>query len=318
MGAMAYALLLALGVVDAAGYSVIAPVLPELAAATSASPVMVGALVAMFPAGMVLGFAVAGAAVKRTTTKAILLGALGLIALGCFGFVLGEGLTAYFAARFVMGVGSGCLWIGITFDTLRRWPGEEYVCMSRIFAAYSAGGLVGPALGAIDGIQGPFLAYAALVGVAAAAAGFVRGASGTRRFDTDRTALREPGFWLAGGAILFTVLGLGIVEGVLPLHLADGLEQAEIGRVGLWLVALVIAGAGIGLGNTGSIGLLLAAVPAERIVTAMVVWSQIGIAGYLLGPLLGGAVVQAFGFAALGIVPLAAAAALLLVFHTSA
>ena len=41
------------------------------------------------------------------------------------------------------------IWIGVTFDTLARWPGQEYLCMSRIFAAYSAGGLIGPTLGAI-------------------------------------------------------------------------------------------------------------------------------------------------------------------------
>jgi RNA polymerase sigma factor (sigma-70 family) len=315
---VAYATLLALGVVDAAGYSIIAPVLPELATATSASPLTAATLVAMFPAGMVLGFAAAGAAVKRTTTKPILLGALGLIGIGCLGFVLGGDLTTYLAARFLMGFGSGCLWIGVTFDTLRRWPGEEYVCMSRIFAAYSVGGLIGPALGAIEGVQGPFLAYAAVVLVVAVAAALVRGASAARRFDADSSVLRAPGFWLAGGAILFTVLGLGIVEGVLPLHLASGLEQVEIGllyacvsllmagvaavaarfapragvlaaavlvtaglalaggveSVGMWLVALIVAGAGIGLGNTGSIGLLLEAVPAERIVTAMVIWSD--------------------------------------------
>ena len=51
-------------------------------------------------------------------------------------------------------------------------------------------------------------------------------------------------------------------------------------------------------------GILLDAVSPERIVTAMVVWSQVGIVGYLLGPLAGGAVAQGLGFAALGLVPL--------------
>ena len=48
-----------------------------------------------------------------------------------------------------MGFGSGGLWTGITFATLGRWPGQEYLCMSRVFAAYSVGGLLGPAIGAI-------------------------------------------------------------------------------------------------------------------------------------------------------------------------
>ena len=73
-----------------------------------------------------------------------------------------------------MGIGSGGIWIGVTFDTLERWPGQEYVCMSRVFAAYSAGGLIGPALGAFGGVRGPFLAYLLLLLLAVPLVLFVR------------------------------------------------------------------------------------------------------------------------------------------------
>jgi hypothetical protein len=56
---------------------------------------------------------------------------------------------------------------------------------------------------------------------------------------------------------------------------------------------------------------LIETVKTERIVTAMVVWSQLGIIGYLIGPLAGGLMADKVGFAGLGVVPLAAAAALL-------
>ena len=74
-------------------------------------------------------------------------------------------------------------------------------------------------------------------------------------------------------------------------------------QLALWIIALLIAAIGIGAGNTGSIGILVQTVPAERIVTAMVIWSQIGIAGYLLGPLLGGITADRLGFAYPGLVP---------------
>ena len=51
-----------------------------------------------------------------------------------------------------------------------------------------------------------------------------------------------------------------------------------------WIAGLALTGTGIGLGNTGSIGMLLESIRPERIVTAMITWSQIGIVGYLLGP----------------------------------
>jgi len=356
---VAYLILLALGALDAAGYSVIAPVVPEIAQATASSPATIGVLIATFPVGMVIGFAAAGASARRFGPKPVILAALGVIAFGSLGFVLGADLPAYFTARFVMGIGSGGLWIGITFDTLQRWPGQEYLCMSRIFTAYSAGGLIGPALGAISGIHGPFLAYGGLIAAALALVAFLAPPAETRVFVSDRSALRLPGFWSASAAILFTVLALSIVEGVLPLHLSSQLEQSELAltyasvsllvagsaalaarfrprtdvlaaaalitaglglagatdTVALWIVALLLAGVGIGLGNTGSIGMLLESVRPERIVTAMIIWSQIGILGYLLGPIAAGTVADRFGFSALGLVPLVAAAVLLKAIH---
>ena len=238
---MAFLILLALAALDAAGYSVIAPVVPEIAEATSASPATMGALIAMFPVGMALGFAVAGAGVKRRGTRRCSPRRCVCIAVGCAGFVLGNGLLDYFIARGVMGLGSGGLWIGITLATLERWPGQEYVCMSRIFSAYSAGGLVGPVLGAINGIHGPFLAYALLVVCALSLIRLLPVPAEPRPFASDRSVLRLPGFWAASAAILFTVMALGVVEGVLPLHLASRLSQTEIGVLYAG-VALLVAG----------------------------------------------------------------------------
>jgi MFS family permease len=348
--AAAYPLLLALGALDATGYSVIVPVAPAIADATGAGPATIGVLVASFPAGMVAGFAVAGWAVRRFGPRLLLIASLALVATGALGFVMGDSLGVYFAGRTLMGLGSGGIWIGVTFDTLERWPGQEYLCMSRVFAAYSIGGLIGPSLGAFGGIHGPFLAYLVLLLLAVPLVVFVEPAA-HRRFTADRGVLRTRGFWIASGAILFASLALGVLEGVLPLHLAERVTQAQIGAlyvgaslvvavsatasggrpprplligavvlsvagialagiatdVPLWVAALLLAALGIGLGNTGSLGLLVDAVPVDRIVTAMVVWSQIGILGYLLGPLTGGIVAEGPGYGYVWLVPAAAA-----------
>jgi MFS family permease len=351
--------LLALGALDATGYSVIVPVAPAISDSTGAGPATVGLLVASFPAGMVAGFALAGGVLRRLGPRLLLAGSIAIVALGALGFVLGDSLSVYFPARAVMGVGSGGIWIGVVFETLDRWPGQEYLCMSRVFAAYSVGGLVGPALGAFGGVRGPFLAYLVLL-LAALPLVLFAGAPSTRRsFAADRSALATRAFWVASAAILFAVLALGVLEGVLPLHLAERLSQAQIGAlyvgaslivaasataaggarprplvfaavllavagislagvatdIPLWLLAVALAAIGIGLANTGSLGLLVEAVPVERIVSAMVVWSQVGIAGYLLGPLAGGAIADALGYAAIGLVPAAAGAALVLMMY---
>lgn len=352
----AYPLLLGLGALDATGYSVIVPVAPAIADATGAGPATIGLLVASFPAGMVAGFALAGWLVRRLHAKLLLAGSIGLVAVGTLGFVLGDTLPVFFASRALMGIGSGGIWIGVTFDTLDRWPGQEYMCMSRIFAAYSVGGLIGPALGVFGGIHGPFLAYLGLLVLALPLVLLVREPTVHREFAADRAALRAHGFWAASAAIMFAALALGVLEGVLPLHFAERLSQAQIGAmyvgtsivvaataaaaggrrpqplvlaamvlavagitlagiatdVPVWLLALVLAAVGIGLANTGSLGLLVEAVPVERIVTAMVVWSQIGIVGYLLGPLAGGIVADGPGYGYVGVVPAMAAAVVLL------
>lgn len=352
----AYVVLLAVGALDAAGYSIIAPITPAIARSTGAGPGLIGVVVASFALGSVVASVLAAVGVKRGRTTRVLMISLTMAALGSLGFVFGDGLVVYFASRFLMGMGAGGVWMGITFNVLERYPGEEYLCMSRVFAAYAVGGLVGPVLGSLGGIARPFALYFALVLVAGVLVAVMGESHSARSFDTDRSALRLPGFWLASMGLLFAVIGLGMMDGVLPLHLGSRLSQREIGvfyaatavvvaissalaarfrprhalaaALGLiivgiaaagatgaipaWIAALGVTGAGIGLANTGSIGVLLDGVPTERIVTAMVVWSQIGIVGYFIGPLAGGFIAQTSGYHGIGLVPLLAAVPVLI------
>lgn len=48
------------------------------------------------------------------------------------------------------------------------WPGQEYLRMSRIYATYSAGALLGPALGAFGWRHRAVLTYALLLALMAA------------------------------------------------------------------------------------------------------------------------------------------------------
>src|ERR671935_3313879 len=185
---LAWASLLALACVDAAGYGIIGPVAPQIAATTGAGPAVVGALVASFPVGIMLGFIAGSYAVARRRERTLLAVSVALLALGSMGFIGGGSLTAYFIARFAMGVGSGGVWIAVTYSTIERWPGQEYACMSQIFAAYSIGGLVGPALGAAGGIRGPFALYLLLVTCGLALALVTPGPRHRRQFHSDWSA----------------------------------------------------------------------------------------------------------------------------------
>ena len=246
---VAYPLLLALGALDATGYSVIVPVAPAIADATGAGPATIGLLVACFPAGMVIGFALAGWAVERHGARTVLATSLVLVALGALGFIVGDALAVYFPVTLVDGprVGRNLDRRDLRHARALARSGvplhEPHLCRLLV------GGLIGPALGVFGGIHGPFIAYLGLL-LAAVPLVLLLGDPATRRtFSADRTALRTRGFWLASAAILFAVLALGVLEGVLPLHFAERLTQAEIAAlyVGASVVVAISAAAAAAL-----------------------------------------------------------------------
>ena len=104
-GRTAYVALLALGGLDAAGYSVIAPVVPAISEETGAGPWVIGLLVSFFAIGQALGYPLAGQGVQRRQAAWVLGLALLCMAVGDLGFVLGEGLWVYFPARLLQGIG---------------------------------------------------------------------------------------------------------------------------------------------------------------------------------------------------------------------
>lgn len=329
----------------------IAPVVPAIDEETGAGPGVLGLLVAMFALGQLIGFPLAGRLVARRPASLTLAVSLALYAAGDLAFALGDGLGVYFPARLAQGVGAGGLWIGITFGVLERFPGQAYMRLAAVLAAYSVGGVAGPALGAAGGVAAPFLIHLALVvlgGVAVLGLGPVRERPS---FGSDRRVLRTPGFVLASSAILLVAAGYGALEGALPLHFAERLSQAEIaallvlasvgvgvasavaGRmsprsalvlaavvlpagigaaggfsdVAVWALAVLAAAVGMGVGETGALGVLLEETGTERIVLAMVVWSQVWAVGYFAAPAAAGGLAETIGFAAVGLVPLAGA-----------
>jgi len=348
---MAYLVLLALAALDSAGYSIIAPVVPEINEATGAGPAVIGALVACFAVGQIAGYPLAGRGLQWRHSRFVLAGSLALIVVGDLGFILGEGLAVYFPARLVQGIGAGGLWMGLSFAVMERYPGWEFQRLTGITAAYGVGAIAGPAMGGSGGIRAPFLIHLALVVALALALTRIGPPRKKIGFHSDRSALRTGAFWLACAGILLVALALGTFDGPLPLHFADRLAQAEIAAlyvvaaligavcatlagylpprpslaaatvllpagvalagltstVGLWVLAAVIVGVGLGFGEAGSLGVLLETVGVERIILAMVVWSQLWALGYLAGPAAGGGVAEALGFAAIGLVPVTAA-----------
>ena len=254
-----------------------------------------------------------------------------------------------------MGFGSGGLWLGIVFSTLERWPGEEYLCMSRIFAAYSVGALVGPGLGAIGGIRrsirhvprarrvrrSSFRPSAGRPGTSSVSdrpdrtstTGLLGGRDSDHRRDPWNRACR----WRAAAALFLAPLTvrdrrrlrrtgrrrgvrLGRRRSARPRTShsdrrratrsseSRSRERRTSSPLG-WLRSRS-SGRELGSDRRAATGLLLEAVPGERIISAMVVWSQMAMIGYLVAPIAGGALGQSLGYGSLGILPAAMVAVL--------
>ncbi len=327
----------------------LAPVLPEIGQQTGTGPGVAGALVACFGLGQLIGYPFAGFLGQRHGASWTLRLSLVLLLVGDAAFVLGDGLAAWFPARAVQGLGAAGLWIGVSFAILELWPDQAYQRISGALAAYSAGAVAGPAMGAVHGIRWPFVLHG-LVTAAAFIPVLALGAARTRaRVGADRSVLRTRAFAVSASGIVLIALTIGTLDGPLPLHLSDRLGQTGIaalyvltavvvaagamgagrmrpvaalvvaavtvpigialvgatGSIGPWVTGLTVAGVGFGLGEAGALGILLAAVPRERIVTAWVTSAQLWAAGYLVGPAVAGLFAEAFGFAVIGVVPLA-------------
>lgn len=239
----AFAALLGIGALDATGYGIIAPVAPEIAERTGAGPGLIGALVTSFALGQLVGYPLAGRWIERRHASAVLLAALALMAAGDVAFILGDGLWVYFPARAVQGVGAGGLWMGAVFALLERFPGEAYRRLTGLLAAYSVGGVAGPGLGAFGGIAGPFAAHLALVGAAAAVLGLLGAPRERPAFRSDRAALRAPGFVLSSAGVVLVAVGIGTLEGPLPLHFSSRLDQAEVAALYVGVSCLLGASA---------------------------------------------------------------------------
>src|SRR6266480_3146128 len=152
---MAYVVLLALAALDSAGYSIIAPVVPEIGRVTDSGPGLMGVLVATFAIGQMIGYPLAGRGIQRSHAVAVLAVSL------AFG-VVGD-LGVYFPARLLQGIGAGGLWIGVAFAVIERFPGQEFRRLTGVLAAYGVGAIVGPAMGGAGGIRTPFVIHLVLV-----------------------------------------------------------------------------------------------------------------------------------------------------------
>jgi MFS family permease len=220
----------------------LAPVLPEIGERTDTGPAVAGALVGSFALAQLAGYPLYGVVAQRRGAWTVLASSLVLLLVGDAGFVFGDGLAAWFPARFLQGLGAAGLWIGVTFAILELWPRSAYRRMTGVFAAYAVGSIAGPAIAAVEGIRGPFALHALVTLAAFAPLVALRTPRERARFGADRSVLRTRAFGISAAGIVLISLAVGTIDGPLPLHLAERLGQTEIAAFYVLTAIFVAAG----------------------------------------------------------------------------
>ncbi len=264
---------------DTLFYSVIAPLLPHLTHELHMSKLAAGVMTAGYPAGMLTASLPGGLLAMRAGPRFTLCVGLAMMAISTFAFGLLHTAITLDLARFIEGIGGACSWAGGVTWLMAATPVQQRgAVMGQSMGASIAGGLFGPAVGAIASATGRPAMFCALGVVAIALIGVTRTLPERRqgvvsqRLDALLPLLRRPEFmssmWLmalpaiisgtmnvlvplrmhalGAGAGLIGVtflVGAGVEAAVSPLvgRLSDRFGRLAPMRVGLGAIAVALA-----------------------------------------------------------------------------
>jgi len=226
---------------DAIGYGLVGPVLPALRARADATSLEASIVFAGFAVGMLIGFVLAGMAIRRSGSRAAALGGVTLHVVGDLLFIFGHSPGIYLAARLAQGLGSGALWMASTFCVLSWWPERPGPKLGLMLTSYAVGSVLGPLLAAVGGAVLPFAGDAVL-----ASAGFVAAANMPSRhgrtFDWGFAVLRDRRLAFGSLVALLEALLFASLEGSYTLRFSDRLSQQLLSL----LIALTTLTFGLG------------------------------------------------------------------------
>ncbi len=230
--------------VDTMLYAALTPLLPHFAHTLHLSKTGVGALVAAYAAGALIGGLPGGAAAARLGARRAVLVGLTLMGLSSLGFAFANGFGALAAARLLQGCGSGFTWAGAFAWLLAAAPRERRgELIGTAMGAAVFGALFGPAIGAAAAWLGRGPVFAALAGVAVLLALWTLRIEPVRpdcpSTDAVARALRN-GRFVAGLVLMgLAALLFGVLSTLAPLHLhAAGWGAGAIAAV--WVGSAIL------------------------------------------------------------------------------
>jgi predicted MFS family arabinose efflux permease len=241
-------------VVDAALYTALTPLLPSLQREFGMSDSAVGLLVAIYAIGLLLLALPAGWITARIGARATMVTSLWLFAAASVGFGLANSVLALDIMRWLQGAASALSWTAGFAWLLAVGPKDRQgLLIGSAISAAVAGGIAGPALGALAAQIGraPVFSGIALAAIALAAA--VRSlpepaeSGDLRLMAALRTLRRGPGA-ISAWVVLLSASLYGSLTVLAPLKLDSlGVGATAIGAIFLGIgVSEIVVGPVVG------------------------------------------------------------------------
>jgi len=241
-------------VVDAALYTALTPLLPTLQHELDLSDSAVGLLVAIYAIGLLVLALPAGWITGRIGARATMVASLWLFAAASVGFGLGDSIVVLDAMRWLQGAASALSWTAGFAWLLAVGPKDRQgMLIGSAISAAVAGGIAGPALGALAAEIGRAPVFIGIAVGAIALAAAVRmlpepAESGDLRLMAAlRTLRRGPGA-ISAWIVLLSASLYGSLTVLAPLRLDSlGVGATAIGAIFLGIgVSEIVVGPVVG------------------------------------------------------------------------
>lgn len=236
-------------VVDAALYTALTPLLPTLQRELDISDSGLGLLVAIYAIGLLVFSLPAGWITGRIGARATMVTSLWLFAAASVGFGLGDSILALDIMRALQGAASALSWTAGFAWLLAVGPKDRQgMLIGSAISAAVAGGIAGPALGALAAQIGRAPVFIGIAVAAVALAAVVRtlpkpGESGDLRLMAALRALRRGPGAIGAWIVLLSASLYGSLTVLAPLKLdALGVSATAIGAIflGVGLSEIVV------------------------------------------------------------------------------
>jgi predicted MFS family arabinose efflux permease len=231
-------------VVDTMLYTALTPLLPHFERVYHLSKSSVGALVAAYGIGVLVGAIPGGVVAARRGARGAVLAGLVLVTVASVVVAVADSFGLLFVGRLAQGFGSALTWAGgLAWVALATPRGQRGKTMGTVIGAAVFGAVLGPVVGAAASAVGVRAAFLTVAGVEAllvlVALGLEPSPREEQRLRVIFGALRDPEFLRGLWLMTIPALLFGTLNVLAPLALdVRGFGAAAIGA--LWVGAAVI------------------------------------------------------------------------------